>query len=57
MEEDHSLITLKLFDPTDDKEIRGIVMRVDQQLHQIKLRIADDEWEWIKIEDVIEATT
>lgn len=55
--EDHSPITLTLFDPVEDKEIRGIVMRVDQQLHQIKLRISDEDWEWIKIEDVTDATT
>ncbi|WP_342409786.1 YolD-like family protein [Paenibacillus sp. FSL R10-2778] len=55
--EDHSPITLTLFDPVEDKEIRGIVMRVDQQLKQIKLRISDDDWEWIKMRDVLGATT
>ncbi|MNB71353.1 YolD-like protein [compost metagenome] len=55
--EDHSPITLRLFDPVEDKEIRGIVMRVDQQLMQIKLRTSDDDWEWINMKDVLGATT
>ncbi|KAA1180721.1 YolD-like family protein [Paenibacillus sp. B2(2019)] len=55
--EDHSPITLNLFDPIDDKEIRGIVMRLDQRSRQLKLRTSDDDWEWINIEDVIHVTT
>ncbi|MEK3771079.1 YolD-like family protein [Paenibacillus sp. FSL R5-0887] len=55
--EDCSPITLRLFDPVEDKEIRGIVMRVDQQLMQIKLRTSDDEWEWSNMKDVLGATT
>lgn len=55
--EDHSPITLRLFDPVEDKEIHGIVMRVDQQLMQIKLRTSDDDWEWINMKDVLGATT
>lgn len=31
-------------------------MRVDQHLQQIKLRTSDEEWEWVEIDDVIEAT-
>ncbi|MEK4346489.1 YolD-like family protein [Paenibacillus sp. FSL P4-0184] len=54
---EHSEITLTLFDPVEDKEICGIVMRVDQQLHQIKLRIIDDDWDWIKLEDVVSVNT
>lgn len=55
--EDHSPITLKLFDPVEDKEIRGIAMRVDQQLHQIKFRTSDDDSQWIKIGDVVSVST
>lgn len=51
--EDHSPITLTLIDPVEDKQIRGIVMRVDQQLRQIKFRY-DDDWEWVESEDIIE---
>ncbi|MEK5255111.1 YolD-like family protein [Paenibacillus sp. FSL F4-0125] len=55
--EDHSPITLTLFDQVKDKEIRGIVMRVDQKLQQIKLRTSDDGWEWVEMVDVIGAFT
>lgn len=54
--EDHSPITLALFDPIEDKSIHGIVMRVDRQLGQIKFR-HDDDWDWIKIEEVVGANT
>lgn len=55
--EDHSPITLRLFDPIVDKEIRGIVMRVDRQLNQIKFRTSEEDWEWINIVGVLDATT
>lgn len=52
--EDHSPITLTLFDPVEDKQIRGIVMKVDQHLKLIKLRDENGEdWEWIKIANLI----
>ncbi|MEK5586601.1 YolD-like family protein [Paenibacillus sp. FSL P2-0536] len=53
--EEHIAISITLFDPAEDLEIRGIVMRVDQQLKQIKFRTSDDEWNWIKLSDVIAA--
>ncbi|WP_339246953.1 YolD-like family protein [Paenibacillus sp. FSL R10-2796] len=51
--EDCSPITITLFGEYEDRSIHGIVMRVDQHLRQIKFRYGDD-WEWIKIEDIIE---
>ncbi|MEK5278776.1 YolD-like family protein [Paenibacillus sp. FSL H7-0735] len=54
--EDCSPITLTLFDPIENKSIHGIVMRVDRQLGQIKFR-HDDDWDWIKIENVVGANT
>jgi hypothetical protein len=54
--EDCSPITLKLFGEHEDRSIHGIVMRVDQYLRQIKFRYGDD-WDWIKIEDIIGASS
>jgi hypothetical protein len=54
--EDCSPITLTLFGDYEDKSIHGIVLRVDQQLRQIKFRHGDD-WDWIKIEDIIGASS
>ncbi|MNC83398.1 YolD-like protein [compost metagenome] len=49
-------ITITLFDPEQDHKIRGVVMSVDLQLRQVKLQIEYD-YDWIKIDDVIQATT
>lgn len=53
--EDHSPITLTLFDAYEDKSVHGIVMRVDQQIRQVKFR-HDDEGDWIKLDDVVGAS-
>jgi hypothetical protein len=53
--EDCSPITLTLFGEYEDKTIHGIVMKVDRQRGQIKFR-HDDDWDWIKVEDVVNAS-
>ncbi|KGE16242.1 YolD-like family protein [Paenibacillus wynnii] len=55
--ENHSPITLTLYHPKCDKDIRGIVMSVDRQMRQIKVRWSEDDWDWIKLDDVISAAT
>jgi hypothetical protein len=52
--EDCSPITITVFKEFGDIQIHGIVMRVDQQLKQIKFRHNDD-WDWIKLMDIISA--
>ncbi|WP_342479502.1 YolD-like family protein [Paenibacillus sp. FSL F4-0097] len=52
--EDCSPITLTVFKEYEDMQIHGIVMRVDQQLNQIKFR-QGDYWDWINLEDVVSA--
>ncbi|MEK5277712.1 MULTISPECIES: YolD-like family protein [Paenibacillus] len=54
--EDCSPITITLFGEYEERSIHGIIMRVDQQLKQIKFR-QDDDWEWIKVADIIEVST
>lgn len=49
-------ITITQFEPVRDIKIRGIVMAVDKQLRRIKLQ-TDDDYDWIKIDDVIQVTT
>ncbi|MEK5237602.1 YolD-like family protein [Paenibacillus sp. FSL L8-0470] len=49
-------ITITLFDPEKDHKIRGVVMSVDLQMRQVKLQI-EYEYDWIMIDDVIQATT
>lgn len=52
--EDCSPITLTVFKEYEDMQIHGIVARVDHQLKQIKFRHSDD-WDWIKLTDIISA--
>jgi len=47
-----SEIVLQLFEPFEDKEIRGVVTKIDQQLKRIKVEFADD-YDWIKLEDIV----
>lgn len=53
--EEHSAITLTLFDPEGDRTARGIVMMVDVQRRQLKFRWSEDDWDWISIKDVMDA--
>lgn len=54
--EDHSPVTLSLFDPFEDNLARGIVMQLDRQ-HGIKLRWSEDDWDWIPMDEVISVST
>ncbi|WP_157685598.1 YolD-like family protein [Paenibacillus donghaensis] len=53
--EEHSAITLTLFDPEGDRTARGIVMMVNVQHRQLKFRWSEDDWDWISIKDVMDA--
>lgn len=44
--------SFELFDPFGNKEIRGIVTRVDQQLRRFRI----GEFEWINFSEVLKAT-
>ncbi|TVY06571.1 YolD-like family protein [Paenibacillus cremeus] len=50
---ENSPSTFVLFCEYGEREITGTVIKVDQQLRQIKVAISTDEWEWIKIKDII----
>lgn len=49
-------ITITQFEQVQDIKIRGIVMTIDKHLRRIKLQ-TDDDYDWIKIDDVIQVTT
>lgn len=49
-------ITLVLFEPFLDNEKTGVITKFDQQLKQVRLDYEDD-WEWIKMGDIIKITT
>ncbi|MGX4584074.1 YolD-like family protein [Paenibacillus chitinolyticus] len=49
-------ITLVLFDPFEDKELRGKVTKFDKQLQRVRIDY-DDDWDWIKWDDIISVYT
>ncbi|WIV21540.1 YolD-like family protein [Paenibacillus polygoni] len=51
----HCKVDLALFDTNEDRHITGIVTTINRYTRDIKLSIAADEWEWIKITDIIAA--
>ncbi|WP_375103752.1 YolD-like family protein [Paenibacillus sp. RS8] len=55
--EDHAPVTLKLFDPFNERIAKGIVMKVDRELKRIKLRWSEEDWDWIEMSEIIAATT
>jgi len=52
---EHLRVTLELYDPYEDKQATGFVTVINKFRKEIKLRNEDD-WEWIKFEDIISAT-
>ncbi len=49
-------ITITQFDSVQDIKIRGVVLAIDRQLRRIKFQMEYD-YDWIKIDDVIQVTT
>lgn len=50
--EEHSAVTLTLFDPFEDNLVRGVVMKLDKE-HGIKFRWSEDDGDWYTIENII----
>jgi adenylosuccinate synthase len=46
-------ITLILFEPFVDREVVGVVVRIEQYSKRIRLELSADEYEWIKFEDIL----
>lgn len=51
--QERTKITALLFDPFEQIEVTGIVVDIDMYGRRFKL-LQDEEWQWIKLEDVIE---
>ncbi|MFS0837286.1 YolD-like family protein [Paenibacillus sp. 1P03SA] len=49
-------ITLVIFEPFEDKELRGKVTKFDMQLRRVRLDY-DDDWDWIKWDDIVSVYT
>ncbi|WP_397386307.1 hypothetical protein [Paenibacillus sp. VCA1] len=47
-------MTLELYDPYEEKQATGFVTVINMFRKEIKLRY-DDDWDWIKFDDIIQA--
>lgn len=50
---EHRAVTIRLFDEYKDTELRGIVVLIHTLRREIKLSIAEGEWRWIKIDEIV----
>ncbi|MEC0125369.1 YolD-like family protein [Paenibacillus pabuli] len=49
-------ITLTVFNPFDDEELRGVVTSIDKPSRRIKLVRGDEDYSWPRIEEIIKAS-
>lgn len=54
---EHRRVTVRVFGEYEDVELSGFITTVQTYLREIKLVIAPGEWQWIKIEDILSAST
>lgn len=47
-------VRIKLFGEFEDREIVGVIEKVETATKQIKIDFGDDDFEWIKLKDVLE---
>lgn len=48
-------VTLTVFNPFDDEVMRGVVASIDKPNRRIKMVRAEEDYSWIKIEEIISA--
>ncbi|MFA7746317.1 YolD-like family protein, partial [Salinicoccus roseus] len=48
-------ITLRVFNPFDDEELRGLVTVINTSRREVKLSRGEEDFSWIKLEEIIEA--
>lgn len=53
----HVKVNLSIFDPFNTRNLSGFVTVINTFRKEIKLSIDHDEWEWIKFDDIIAAST
>lgn len=50
---EHRTITVRLFGEYEYRELTGIVTAVQTYRKEIKLSTAPDDWEWVRIKDIV----
>ncbi|EHS57827.1 YolD-like family protein [Paenibacillus kribbensis] len=48
-------ITLRVFNPFDDEELCGLVTVINTSRREVKLSRGEEDFSWIKLEEIIEA--
>ncbi|WP_431089104.1 YolD-like family protein [Paenibacillus sp. 8b26] len=48
-------ITLRVFNPFDDEELCGFVTVINTSRREVKLSRGEEDFSWIKLEEIIEA--
>ncbi|MEC0233619.1 YolD-like family protein [Paenibacillus kribbensis] len=46
-------VTISVFDPFDDTTITGVVTSINTSRREVKLSRGEDDYSWIKLEDII----
>lgn len=49
-------VVLTIFDPIEDQRVIGVVTSINTYLREVKLVIFEDDWQWIKLKDIISAS-
>jgi hypothetical protein len=49
-------VTLTVFNPFDDEVLHGVVTAIDKPNRRIKLVRGDEDYSWIRIEEIISAS-
>lgn len=50
---EHRMVTVRLFDGYENTELIGIVVLIHTFRREIKLSLAESEWQWIKIDEIV----
>ncbi|MCP3780784.1 YolD-like family protein [Paenibacillus sp. MZ03-122A] len=49
-------ISIVVFSPFDDEELTGVIMSINTARREVKLFRDEDDFSWIKLEDIISAS-
>jgi hypothetical protein len=53
----HSVITIVLFEPFVNRKVVGVVVRTEQYSKRIRVELNEDEYEWIKLDEIVKVIT
>nr|WP_283945776.1 YolD-like family protein [Paenibacillus amylolyticus] len=54
--QEYKSITLTVFNPFDDEELRGVITAIDKPNRRVKIERGDEDYSWPRIEEIIKAS-